>query len=164
LHPYTLKESDAVDILKSMPKTHEKVRFVCIDYNWGPPISGRYDKDFLQLWVAVKSDVDPETVSLEGCFNGDKSWNAYDEFNFVKNVDDHKLYFLQTESDRLPVEFVIKLECTDGSVHYDNNGGYGRNYRLSPYQGRFTSAHAGEDHIHIFPSFVHYSIIKKSNK
>jgi len=135
---------------------------VCIDYNWGPPVSGRCDIDFLQIWVAVKSDVDAATVSLVGQFNGEKFWNAYFEFNFVKNThNNYKLYLLQAEG-RLPVEFVIKLECTDGSTHYDNNGGYGINYKLSPYQGRFTSAHAGEDHIQVYSKFVHFCIIKKS--
>jgi len=162
-YPYTLSENNAVDILKAMPKTHEKLRFICIDYNWGPPVSGRADKDFLQLWVAVKGDVQVKTVSLSGQFNCEKTWNAHQEFSFVKNVDDYKLYLLQAEG-RLPIEFILKLACKDGSVHYDNNGGYGLNYKLSPFIGRFTSAHAGEDHIHIFSLFVHCTVIKKSNK
>jgi len=145
-----------------MPKTSEKVRFVCIDYNWGPPVSGRADKDFLQIWASVEFDVDPDIVSLVGKFNNEKPWNAFYTFDFVKEVDKtYKLYLLQVEG-RLPVEFVIKLLCTNGSTYFDNNGGYDRNYKMCPFQGRFTSAHAGIDHIHIYSNFVHCSIVKKT--
>jgi len=87
-----------------------------------------------------------------------KNWNVKLSFEFVQTVDkDYDLYLLRTE--KLPVEFVIKLKSKDGSVYYDNNGGYGLNYKLVPFQGRWTSAHAGIGHLQIYPNFVHCQII-----
>jgi len=135
------------------------VRFLAIDYNWGPPVSGRHDKDFLQLWVIARTAAQPKQVLLIGAYLGEKNWTAEHAFEFVKKVDkDYDLYLLKLEH-RLPLEFVIKLESQDGSVDYDNNGGFGVNYKLMTFQGRWTSAHAGKDHIQIYHTFVRCQII-----
>jgi len=160
-HAYTISEEIAIAIARGIPKTAEKIRFIAIDYNWGPPVSGRHDKDFLQIWAIARTASQPKQVSLLGAYMGEKNWNVLIKFEHVKKVDeDYDLYVLRLDH-RLPLEFVLKLECKDGSVHYDNNGGYGINYKLFPFQGRYTSAHAGSDHIQIYPSFVRCQIIPK---
>jgi hypothetical protein len=162
---YTITKEVAIDIAKGIPKTSEKVRFIALDYNWGPPMGHRCDVDFLQLWVIATNKSKPKEVSLIGVYQNMKNWDVKLKLDFVSRVDaDYDLYFLNLETSRLPVEFVIKLECQDGSVHYDNNGGYGVNYKLLPYQGRYTSAHAGDDHIQIYPNFVRCQIISRKKK
>lgn len=162
--PYTITKEVAIEIAKNIPKTSEKVRFVAIDYNWGPPIGHRTDTDFIQLWVVTTNKSKPKEVSLIGVYQNMKNWDVKHQLSFVTRIEDsdYDLYFLNLETSRLPIEFVIKLECQDGSVHYDNNGGYGVNYKLLPYQGRYTSAHAGTDHIQIYPNFVRCQIISRN--
>jgi hypothetical protein len=65
-------ESSVIDILSPNLSTKIPVLFVAIDYNWGPPISGRFDVDFLQIWAAAKTSIGPKTVRLLGNY-GPKS-------------------------------------------------------------------------------------------
>eukprot|EP01124_Arcella_intermedia_P010581 TRINITY_DN170_c0_g1_i2.p1 TRINITY_DN170_c0_g1~~TRINITY_DN170_c0_g1_i2.p1 ORF type:complete len:416 (-),score=78.37 TRINITY_DN170_c0_g1_i2:63-1277(-) len=159
--PYTLTLENVEDIFQAFPSPSEKIRFIAIDYHWGPPISGRFDTDFMQIWVAVASQTQPKSVQVHGRAHGESEWTVDLPLSFVKALSPaYDLYYLRTEWG-LPVEFVLKLVSQDGSVHYDNNGGYGQNYLLNRCGGRYTSAHVGHDHIQVYKEFVNCWIVKK---
>jgi hypothetical protein len=160
LKPFTLTESSVVDILSQNPSTNGPVLFVAIDYNWGPPVGGRFDEDFLQLWAAVKTEIGAKTVRLLGNYGLNWTWVDDLQFQHVRDCGERQLYLLWGVGSRLPTEFVIKLEAADGQVYYDNNGG--SNYRLKQYGGRGTSAVAGEGAILNFEGFVNFRLLKRS--
>jgi hypothetical protein len=160
MHPFTLTESSVVHILSPNLGTNTPVLLVAIDYNWGPPVSGRFDVDFLQVWAAAKTSIGPKTVRLLGNYGPNRTWVDDLQFEHVKDCHERQLYLLDQGSAGLSTEFVIKLETTNGEVYYDNNGGV--NYRLEPYQGRGTSAVAGEGAIWSFPHFVNYHLLGSS--
>jgi hypothetical protein len=127
----------------------------------GPPISGRFDVDFLQLWAAAKTSIGPKTVRLLGNYGPNHTWVDDLQFQHVRDCGERQLYLLDQGSAGLSTEFVIKLEAADGQVYYDNNGG--SNYKLKQYGGRGTSAVAGEGAIWSFPGFVKYQLLKRTS-
>lgn len=137
----TLTEANAADILEQTIARNTPVALVALDYNWGPPVSGRFDTDFVQIWAAARTDVRPRAVKLLLR----RPWESekWDEmpFQLMRECEHHGLYFVDAG---LLSEFVIKLETEDGRLYFDNNGGYGVNYRLNQYGGRGTTAVAGE--------------------
>jgi hypothetical protein len=163
LNPFTLTESSVVDILTPNLRTNTPVLLVAIDYNWGPPVSGRFGVDFVQLWAAAKSNIGPKTVRLLGNCGPNHTWVDDLQFQHVRDCGERQLYLLVQQGpigrgpDPLPTEFVIKLETADGQVYYDNNNG--SNYRLKPYLGRSTSAVEGQGAIRIFEGFVNYRLL-----
>lgn len=160
MNSFTLTESSVVEILSSNLDTNIPVLLVAIDYNWGPPISGRFDVDFLQLWAAAKTSIGPKTVRLLGNYGPKHTWVDDLQFQHVRDCGERQLYLVDQGSAGLSTEFVIKLETTNGQVYYDNKGT--ANYRLEPYIGRGTSAVAGEGAIWSFPGFVNYHLLKRS--
>ena len=162
MNPFTLTESSAVEILSPNLGTNIPVLLVAIDYNWGPPIPGRFDADFLQIWAAAKTSIGPKTVRLLGNYGPNDTWVDDLQLQHVKDCGERQLYLLDQGPAGLSSEFVIKLETTNGQVYYDNNGGV--NYRLVPYVGRGTSAVAGEGAIWSFPGFVNYHLLKQSER
>ncbi len=139
LQPFTLDANAAAAIAATMKNS--PVSLAALDCNWGPPVSGRFDTDFLQAWACAQTALKPKSVTLEGA-KDDSDWNIRGDFSPVQAVGDLTLYFLSM-SYGFPNQFVIRMETEDGAVYCDNNGGYGVNYRLKSYGGRVTSAVAG---------------------
>ena len=199
LNKFTLTESSVIDILSQNVSANDPVALVAIDYNWGPPVSGRFDVDFLQIWAAAKTSIGPKTVRLLGNYGVDYPghtgpstsrppdptygiWVDDLQFQHVKDCGEHQLYLLLRSGGSAPLlptpltylEFVIKLETTNGQVYYDNNGEFAANYGLKPYLGSGTSAVAGEGAIWNFKDpiparqrvaregFVSYRLLKPS--
>jgi hypothetical protein len=160
MNSYTLTEANVLDILGSGPGRNVPIWLVALDYNWGPPISGRFETDFLQIWAAADTRIEPRAVKLRGNGGPDKAWIELGTFQHVKDCGAWQLYLLDAPGS-LVTEFVIELHSADGSVYYDNNGGYGVNYRLTPYRGRGTMAVAGDGAIRMFGGFVGYHLLQR---
>ncbi len=144
---FTLNARDVADILKSIGRP--PVCLVALDCNWGPPVSGRFDTDFLQVWAAAATSLKPKRVSLWGeslwPARDNSEWNIEVNLNPVSTEGEMLLFFSELGSrSEFPDQFVIRMESEDGSVFYDNNGGYGVNYRLVRCGGRMTSAVVGD--------------------
>jgi hypothetical protein len=113
--------------------------------NWGPPVSGRFDEDYLDIWVAADDSLKPSSVALYGRGQGSGfdpaepnsfGWRDVGEFVKIKSVTiDGKTVGMYQFSGTPVEEFVVRLVDHQGSHHYDNNGGYGVNYHLAPYAG-----------------------------
>jgi hypothetical protein len=139
----TLSEANVTDILEQSIAPKIPVVLVALDYNWGPPVSGRFDTDFVQIWAAARQDLRPRELKLlMKPYSQPELWTEELTFKHVSNQTAHGLYFLELSFAVL--EFVIKLYTEDEQVFCDNNGGFGVNYRLTPYSGRGTTAVAGE--------------------
>ncbi len=160
MEKFTLNEANATDLIEQIIGGRTPVALVGLDYNWGPPVSGRCDQDFYQIWAAARIDLQPKSVRLlanydqYGC---PQSWSDKRTFDFVKDCGTHRLYFLSVQSPFS--EFVIKLETEGGHVYYDNNGGFGVNYRIVPYSGRGTTAVAGNGAIWNLKGIVPISLL-----
>ena len=106
--------------------------------NWGAPVSGRYDPDFLDIWVAADDSFNPRSVALCGCeAAGSYSyWRDIGEFVKSKTADINGRAVCIYHFSGPPVdEFVVRLTDHRGEYHYDNNGGFGVNYHLGRYRG-----------------------------
>lgn len=151
----TLSEANATDILEQVVGNQTRVALVALDYNWGAPISGRFDYDFCQIWAAARLDLRPQCLKLLANYDQygpTQSWSDKLAFELVKDCGSHRLYFLHVRS--LFTEFAIKLETENGQDYYDNNGGFGRNYRIVPHSGRGTTAVAGDGAIRFLKDIV----------
>jgi hypothetical protein len=168
---FTLNAHDVEDILKSAKST-PPVCLVALDCNWGPPVSGRYDNDFLQVWAAADTSLKPKRVSLLGA-RDNSEWNIEVHLDPVSTVGKMQLYFVARGSQfEFPNRFVIRMESEDGSVFYDNNGGHGADYQLVAYGGRMTSAVIGDGAktgpgapngaIWLLPKFTSYVLAARS--
>lgn len=155
MNSYTLTEKQVVEIVKAGLNSNSEVRLAAIDYNWGPPISGRFDSDFTQVWAVVKSAVHPANVMLYGLF-GNTWMDAPGPFEKRQVIGEWELYYFAGGTP--PAQFVIRLETEDGQTYYDNNGGFGNNYRIVPYDGRGTSNLVVGDVIYGFIGFVNYRL------
>jgi len=156
----TLNEANATDLLEQIVKERTPVALVALDYNWGAPVSGRFDRDFYQIWAAARIDLRPKCMKLLA--NDDQiyspaSWSDKLTFDFVKDCKTHRLYLLCGQN--LFSQFAIKLETEDGQVYYDNNGGFGVNYRINPHSGRGTTAVAGDGAIWDLKGIVPVSLL-----
>jgi hypothetical protein len=137
---YALTQDDALSLARQLPV--DGVRLLALDYNWGPPISGRFDTDYLNVWAGVSGQ--PEgTLFLQGQgVNG--SWDVELPFQPVGIVPGQggaavTVYSLAVGSQyQFPQQFVLRFDLAGGGSIYDNNGG--RNYALVPYLGRGASA------------------------
>jgi hypothetical protein len=183
---FTLDVHDVTDILRSMlnPPTSipptPPVCLVALDCNWGPPVSGRFDTDFLQVWAAADTRLKPKRVCLVGA-RDNSGWNIKLDLAPVSTIrvntpvgeKEMELYFAALHSQHdFPNQFVIHMEDEGGSIYYDNNGGYGVNYRLVAYQGRMTSAVIGDPAkagpgapngaIWLLPKFTSYVLAARS--
>jgi hypothetical protein len=126
------------------------VKLIAVDYNWGPPVGGRYDEDFLKIWAVSQGDSTSGKVYLQGAKNGD--WSINIPLAFQKMIPiasqhlNYGLYFLELGSQyQFPTQFVIRFDTNDGKSYYDNNGGCGSNYKLTPYQSRGVSVISSPD-------------------
>jgi hypothetical protein len=164
LNAITLTQSDVVDIL-DQTRHQTPVHLVAVDYNWGPPVSGRFDTDFIQIWAVVQKDVQPRSVRLlklnRQVGQSPPDWSNQLEFERVEDCKTYQLY-LFNDPRGLSTEFVIELETTDGQRYYDNNGGYGVNYRLAAYSGRGTTAVASSEAIYNLKGIASVSLFWKN--
>jgi hypothetical protein len=156
----TLNEANATDILEQTVSNRAPVALVALDYNWGAPVSGRFDQDFYQIWAAARIDLRPKSLKLLA--NYDQLWSAQSwsdklSFDSVKDCGTHRLYFLYAQG--CVSEFVLRLETEDGPVFYDNNGGFGVNYRIAAHSGRGTTAVAGDGAIRNLKGIVPISLL-----
>ncbi len=118
------------------------VSVMSIVCNWGPPISGRFDSDYLDVWIAADESLQPKSIVLHGCesasWEGDRCapWRDVGECIRSKSVDLHgRAVGIYRFSGQPIDQFVVRLTDGQGNQHYDNNGGYGINYRLHRYRG-----------------------------
>jgi hypothetical protein len=147
---YVYSESDprdihaltAVEALTLAQQTARgEVRLIAAEYNWGPPISGRFDTDFMHIWAAAR--VGTGSLFLHGQrTNGDWSIDIPFEraasFTTPDHVD-YDFYSLTLGSPQdFPTQFVLRLDRGNGENRYDNNNG--ENYRIEPYRGPGVSA------------------------
>jgi hypothetical protein len=126
------------------------VRFIAIDYNWGPPRSGRFDTDWMHLWAVTNTARGRGILYLQGKGTGrENEWYINAPFTFIVNITnipyqlhgvEYSLYHLELRSQYdFPVEFVLRFDADDGSTYYDNNNC--QNYKiLNPWNGRGLSA------------------------
>jgi hypothetical protein len=128
------KEVVALAKQQNYPDT---VKLVSIDFNWGPPISGRFDTDRMNLWAKVKN-TEKGKLYMQGK-NLHGNWDIHIPLqkigSYKENDSENKftLYNLSlNDSSKFPVEFVLRYETESGNKYYDNNNG--RNYVLTPYQ------------------------------
>lgn len=166
---FTLDTRDVVAIVKSTGNA-SPVRLVALDCNWGPPVSGRFDTDFLQVWAVAATRLKPKRVSLWGTRDG-SGWTIDEELDRVSTEGEVDLFFADL-GHPFPTQFVIRMEGEDGSEFYDNNGGYGIDYRLTAYGGRMTSAVVGDGAktgpgapngaVWLLPKFTRYKLIARS--
>ena len=109
--------------------------------NWGPPVPRRSDPDFLDIWAVADQALRPTSIAAYGCESvhdgSDHSqWHDIGEFVKSKDADVHGRNVGLYHFSGLPVdEFVVRLTDSRGKSYYDNNGGYGINYRLRRYHG-----------------------------
>ena len=159
----TLTEANVIDILDQSIAAKTPVAMVALDYNWGPPVSGRFDTDFVQIWAAARIDLHPRQVKLLLKYHWQpQNWSEDLAFSHICDRDTHSLYFLGIP---FPIaEFVIKLETENSQFFYDNNGGYGCNYRLEPYSGRGTTAVAGDGAIWNFPTITQVRLLYRRHE
>jgi hypothetical protein len=145
---WRLDESEVELLASSQFRAGAAVSVMSILCNWGAPVSGRFDSDFLDVWVAADESLSPRSVALYGRGGWPDSasspWRDIGEFVKSKTADINGRAVALYHFSGLPVEeFVVRLTDHRGDHHYDNNGGYGLNYRLRPYQGfQLTSVRA----------------------
>jgi hypothetical protein len=137
---YALSNDQVIALAKQKAQGH--VKFIAIDYNWGPPISGRSDTDWMHLWGVSSEDSERGTLWLQGT-RWDYKWDLNIPFSFIlkliiENEVEYFLYYLALPGD-FPIEFVLRFDTVDGPTYYDNN--HGKNYKIpNSYQGRGLSA------------------------
>lgn len=143
------------------------VKLIAVDYNWGPPVGGRYDEDFLRIWAVSQGDSTSGKVYLQGSKNGD--WSINIPLAFQKMIPiasqhlNYGLYFLELGSQyQFPTQFVIRFDTNDGKSYYDNNGGCGSNYKLTPYQSKGATAISGPDSLFTFSDITPIKLYTKS--
>jgi hypothetical protein len=133
---------DEVELVASSPfRSGAIVSVITILCNYGAPVSGRFDEDFLDIWVAADESLNPRSVTLYGCGtmleDPDRpNWRDIGEFVKSKMADIQGRAVGLYHFSGPPVdEFVVRLTDDRGNHHYDNNGGYGANYRLRRHHG-----------------------------
>ncbi|HME07237.1 MAG TPA: hypothetical protein VKG25_09310 [Bryobacteraceae bacterium] len=151
---WRLNEAEAEFVAARYFRTESVVSVLSILCNWGPPVSGRFDSDFLDIWVAADDSLSPKSVVLYGCTD---AWHDIGEFVKSKTTNVHgKAVGLYRFSGWPVEEFVVRLTDHRGDPRYDNNGGYGVNYRLRRYGGLQLNCvrAAVQNWILVFPKLV----------
>jgi hypothetical protein len=160
---FELNQNEAGLVLAQHFSSATRLGMISISANWGPPIGGRFDEDFLVIWFAVDEELQPKEVLLYGTDPyrpNDIAWSECKAFSKLGVVDAHnKTFGLYYFSDQPVEQFVICVNDAVGRSYYDNNGGFGMNYRIKRYGGlqlnivRSVSG-AGESSILLFPRLV----------
>jgi hypothetical protein len=137
---YALTQADADALAQQIPV--DGVRLLGLDYNWGPPVGGRFDTDYLNVFAGVAGEL-PGTLYLQGQGVGG-AWDLELPFERVGTVQGEgnavvTVYALSVgQQSQFPQQFVLRFDVVDGPSLYDNNGW--RNYALVPYGGRGATA------------------------
>ncbi len=139
---WKIEETEIEAIASKTFPPHAVVSVISIVCFSGAPISGRYDEgDYLDVWAAVDESVNARSVVLYGCGTLSEdpnrpNWRDIGEFARCKTVEIGGRSVGLYRFSGAPVdEFVVRLTDQLGEEHYDNNGGFGVNYRLRRYQG-----------------------------
>jgi hypothetical protein len=119
------------------------IHLVAVEYNWGAPVSGRYDTDFFNIWAAVSANVGMGTLFLQGrAANGE--WSINTPFERTGSFTTPSgaafgFFSLALQSQTMfPTEFVLRFASGNGETRYDNN--QGTNYHIEPFRGWGVSA------------------------
>ena len=128
---------------------------VALDCNWGPPVSGRPEADFLHVWVAARVPAEASAY-VYGRMNGYLDWNQKLEMKLVGSLG-HGYSLFKLDSAVVLEEYVIMVD--DGrQLSYDNN--FGHNYYISPYGGRISTAIVAGKEIYNFGALVSYQLLR----
>ena len=149
---YALTNDQAIALAKQKANGH--VKFIAIDYNWGAPISGRFDTDWMRIWGVSIDDPEVGTLYLYGT-KDDYKWDVNIPFAPMSNLENPQyfLYYLELNRIDFPVEFVLRFDRKDGTSYYDNNNE--KNYRiLNANQGRGLSGIGTAEAIFDFESII----------
>ena len=121
-----LKPGDCKLLAVQIFPGHALVGVLSILSNWGPPVGGRFDYDFLDIWAGVDPSVHATSVVLYGCDDSSGNWEVRGPFTKSESVSlpgrSIDLYHYNYRGIP-PSEFVIRATNSGGSDYYDNNGG-----------------------------------------
>ncbi|HET7460021.1 MAG TPA: hypothetical protein VFJ82_02190 [Longimicrobium sp.] len=153
-----LTQDDALSLARQ--SSVDGVRLLALDYNWGPPVSGRYDSDYLNVWGVVPGEADGALFLYGQQVNG--GWDLNLPFQRVEVVQDRDgrpvtLFALSEGSqNQFPTQFVLRYDPAEGPPQYDNNGGW--NYELIPYLGRGATGVSTPDAIFVLNGITPYGL------
>ena len=159
--PWNLDDKEAGLVLAERNDSNVSMAVIAVAANWGPPISGRFDTDMLNVWFAVEDGLNAQRVVLYGTDSHISGrWREVGSFTKRSTTSAFGKTFGLYHFSGTPVEqFVVCLVDYAGDYHYDNNGGFGVNYRIVRYAGIQvtcirTAAQSGEGRILVFPEIV----------
>ncbi len=114
------------------------VKLVAMDYNWGPPISGRADSDSMNFWVKVKCEEEGKLFlqgkTVSGGWDLDIEFKKVGSYKEKNSSNKFTLYHLSMNAQyQFPEEFVIRFNTKTETEYYDNN--LSENYSISPFGG-----------------------------
>lgn len=156
---YAITQEDAITLAQQVPVNG--VQLLGLDCNWGPPVSGRFDTDYLNVWAGVSGQTSGN-LFLQGQGVGG-SWDLELPFQVVGPVQGEgsavvTVYSLAVGSQyQFPQQFVLRFDMTGGGSLYDNNGW--RNYALVPYQGRGANAVSTPQAIFRLSGITSYTLV-----
>jgi hypothetical protein len=144
---WRLEESEPELLASILFRPDAVVSVMSIACNWGPPVSGRFDTDYLDIWAVADESVKAASVVLYGrgeISDWSSPWRDIAEFTKAKTANVDGDWGSRTVGvyhfAGLPVEeFVVRLTDDQGRQYFDNNGGYGVNYRLDRWVGLQTN-------------------------
>ena len=116
------------------------VCLLAVEYNWGPPVSGRFDTDFLNVWAAVSAGVGAGSLFCRvGALTVSGPSTPFERTVARLGDADYGFFSLALQSQSLfPTDFVLRFESDNGETSYDNN--QGGNYHIEPWGGWGISA------------------------
>lgn len=152
-----LTNETAVKMLKMRTGIMPEVCQIAMECNWGAPVSGRFDTDYLLLWAAAKCEKDAK-VYIYGRHTGTSAWNIKTELlPGDELINGYRLFKAEIHSQfEFPEEYVILME-KDSQSYYDNNNQ--KNYYITPYAGCTSSFITGGDKIYVFNDNTRYKPI-----
>jgi hypothetical protein len=123
---YAMTEEHALTLAAQKPIGINNISLTAIDYNWGPPVSGRFDSDWMHIWACWAGEPDSGLLYLQAT-QWDNKWDINIPFRVVGTVA-HRylspnivtLFYLDVKSP-YPSEFVLRLDHKEGYKLYDNN-------------------------------------------
>ena len=123
---YALTEEHALALAEQKHIRINSVSLTAIDYNWGPPVSGRTDTDWMHIWACWAGDPESGLLYLQGT-QWDNKWDINIPFRVVDTIahrhlspDIVTLFYLDVKMP-FPNEFVLRFEHKEGRKFYDNN-------------------------------------------
>jgi hypothetical protein len=141
---HTLLTDEVVIALSHVKKSDVPVMLAAVDGNWGAPVSGRADTDFLNIWVIAKADSSGK-VYVYGARSG--NWNISAAMTYQEDLGDgYGLFkFTALSQYQFPDEFIIRFDINSNESAYDNNNA--ANYKITAYHGYFASVRVSGKYI-----------------